>query len=213
MSTSLPTGLNPRLLFLLGEKTPSNQAMLVAISPYFDAFAKQYEITNSLRLVHLFTQLAHESNWFGSVEENLRYSETGLLKTFPNAFKTPQSTEGYVKHPEKIANRIYANKYGNGNEASGDGWKYRGRGFIQLTFKDNYKAVSKALGVDFVSEPNLLIKPEYLLQVAGWYWKSRNLNAYADQDNLAVISKKINGGTNGLEHRREILTILKARLK
>src|SRR5690606_13433976 len=133
---------------------------------------------------------------------NLNYSAEGLLKTFGKYFTSLQAKE-YARKPEKIANRVYANRGGNGNETSGDGWKYRGRGFIQLTLKDNYKALSNATGIDYVSNPDLLLNEADAMISALWYWNKRNLNKYADVGDLKGATRVINGGYNGLADRQQ----------
>lgn len=178
------------------------------IEPYLDiyvAILDQYEINTPLRKAHFLAQISHESGSFKYVSENLNYSAKALYAVFRKYFPTLAAAEGYARQPEKIANKVYANRIGNGSEASGDGWKYRGRGLIQLTGKDNYKSFSEATGQDFVSNPELVAKPEWALSSAGWFWKKRRINRYADTDDIHMVTKLINGGFNGLEHRQHFL--------
>ncbi|MGG5486244.1 glycoside hydrolase family 19 protein [Gaetbulibacter sp. PBL-D1] len=174
----------------------------------YKTLLKQNGITTPLRLAHFFAQIHHESN-LKPVEENLNYSSTALLRVFKKYFTYSQSLE-YARKPEAIANRVYANRMGNGNEMSGDGWKYRGRGFIQLTGKNNYKAITKDTGIDYLNNPELLLKEADAMISALWYWNNHNLNHYADRDDLMTITKRINGGYNGLAHRRELLEYYKS---
>lgn len=163
-----------------------------------------YHINTPLRLAHFFAQIEHESN-LKPVSENLNYSSKLLLQVFKKYFPTKELAEAYARQPEKIANKVYANRMLNGNEASGDGWKYRGRGFIQITGKANYIMLSKDTGIDYLNNPDLLLTEADSMISALWFWKKNGLNKYADMDNIKTITKRINGGYNGYEHRRELL--------
>lgn len=165
---------------------------------------KEYGINTPLRLSHFWAQIDHESKLV-PVQENLNYSAQGLQKTFKKYFPTLESTKGYVRNPEKIANKVYANRMGNGDEASGDGWKYRGRGFIQITGKNNYNLLSNDFSIDFIDNPDQLLNEADSLLSALWFWNKNNLNTYADKDDYLTITKRINGGTNGIEHRKELV--------
>jgi putative chitinase len=168
-----------------------------------------HEINTPLRAAHFLAQAAHESGGFKFKSENLNYSKESLLKVFPKYF-TAASAEGYHRQPEKIASRVYANRMGNGNEASKEGWKFKGRGYIQLTGKDNYKAFS-----DWAKEPSIMENPDQVAddKYAGlsaiWFWNKSGLNKIADTDNLRdnstveKITKKVNGGTHGIVDRIE----------
>ncbi|MBB1487702.1 glycoside hydrolase family 19 protein [Oceanospirillum sediminis] len=165
-----------------------------------------FGINTPLRVAHFLAQLAHESGSLRYVSENLNYSAKALRAVFGKYFPTDQEAEAFARQPEKIANRVYADRMGNGDEASGDGWSYRGRGLIQLTGKDNYQRFSQAVGQDAVASPDLLAEnPDLAVATAGWYWNSRSLNEYADQDDIKQITRRINGGYNGLEDREEYL--------
>lgn len=165
--------------------------------------AAKFGIDSPLRLAHFLAQCAHESAEFKALEENLNYSADGLKKVFPKYFPDDLAN-GYARQPEKIASRVYANRMGNGDEASKDGYKYRGRGYIQLTGKDNYGAFAKAIGDDVVTNPDW-VKIKYPLLSAAWFWNTRALNELADQgasdDVVTKITKKVNGGTLGLDDR------------
>jgi putative chitinase len=171
----------------------------------YKAILNNYGISSNLRLAHFFSQIEHESN-LKPISENFNYSTERLLFVFPKYFSGRAVAIMFEKKPEKIANRVYANRMGNGNENSGDGWKYRGRGFIQITGKNNYIDLSIDTGIDFVSNPDLLLNEANSLISALWFWKKNNLNLLADKDNVIEITKKINGGVNGLKHRTELLT-------
>jgi len=180
---------------------------IVVNLPSFIKTCLKYNINTPLRMAHFFSQLAHESGNFTKIQENLNYSASGLLSVFGKYFNTTTAKQ-YERQPQRIANRVYANRNGNGNEASGDGWRYRGRGYIQLTGKGNYIAYQNASGYNVVANPDLLLDRNIALDCAGWYWSMRNLNIYADNDNVLSISKIINQGNvsakgepNGLADR------------
>ena len=177
--------------------------------PHLNTVLPKFEIDTPLRKAHFLAQLAHESGGLKYQEENLNYSAKGLRSVFGKYFKTSEMAEAYARKPEKIANRVYANRMGNGDEASGDGWKYRGRGLIQLTGKDNYRRFAQDYGVDCVNNPDLILDPELALTSACWFWKRRKLNQYADEDDIHMVTKRINGGTNGLLHRQHYLDSFK----
>jgi putative chitinase len=144
-------------------------------------------------------QCAHESANFTALTENLNYKPEALCKVWPKRYPTLEFAQPYHRNPEKIANKVYSSRMGNGDEASGDGWKYRGRGLIQLTGKSNYEAFGKAIDVDVVSDPDLVETPAYAALSAGWFWSTNRLNEIASD--ITAVTKKINGGTHGLEDR------------
>lgn len=176
----------------------------------------RYDITNPNRVRAFLAQIGHESGQLSAVVENLNYSVKALRSVFGKYFKTDAEAEKYARKPEAIANVVYANRLGNGDTKSGDGWKYRGRGLIQITGKSNYteasdKMYALPLGVDFVDEPELLATPEYAAQSAAWWWENAGLNAIADglggADDTEVfkaITKRVNGGYGGLDDRLAI---------
>lgn len=145
--------------------------------------------------IHFLAQCAHESAGFRFIKENLNYSVQGLRKVFPRYFFSRDPVL-YANRPEKIANLVYANRLGNGDEKSGDGWKYRGRGIIQLTGRENYEKCMRALGVN---DPDYFETPEGAVKSAIWFWESRFL---VGESNIVTITKRINGGTNGLDDRK-----------
>lgn len=164
----------------------------------------KFKINTPLRLSHFLSQCAHESGNFRIVNENLNYSTEGLLKTFGKYFPTRALAQKYQRNPQKIANRVYSNRMGNGSERSGDGFKYRGRGFIQLTGKNNYKAFGDAIGEDLLKNPDR-VSTEYPLTSAAWFFSTNRLNEISDRGSTNVliteVSKRVNGGTNGLNDR------------
>jgi putative chitinase len=160
-------------------------------------------LNNGNRQAAFLAQCAYESGYFCHVVENLNYSAEGLLKTFPKYFNS-ESASDYANLPEKIANRIYANRMGNGPEESGEGFKYRGRGFFQLTGKENYFKCGTSIGVDLENIPEYLETPEGAIKSAIWFWNTRGLSALADNQNITQITKKINGGVLGLTERTQL---------
>lgn len=161
---------------------------------------------NQRRFTHFLAQIAHESGHFGSLEENLKYSGERLWQVFRKYFRDEAEAMEFARQPERIANRVYAGRMGNGDEASGDGWRYRGRGFIQLTGRDNYREIGKKIGVDIEADPDLVARDvTTALLVSAAFWDSRKLNTLADKDDLREITRRINGGFNGLDDREKLL--------
>ena len=169
----------------------------------YKTLLNNYNINTPLRLAHFFSQLEHESG-LKPISENLNYSEKGLLKTFKKYFTLEQAKQ-YARKPIQIASRVYANRMGNGSEETMEGFKYRGRGFIQLTGKNNYILLSKDTRIDFLNSPDLLLQEPNAMISALWYWNKNNLNRFADKDDCKGLTKAINGGYNGLDHREELL--------
>lgn len=183
---------------------------------------EKFGLTTGLRLAHFLAQAGHESGGFKVTNENLNYSGKGLKGIFGKYFKRPDKTFdepkvlAYTKQPQKIANLVYANRMGNGNEASGDGFKFRGRGYIQLTGRDNYTAFGKSIGKPIEETPDL-VATEYALASAAWFWSKNGLNKIADTGAtdaaVTMITKRVNGGTIGLadriKHFKEYHALLK----
>ena len=162
-----------------------------------------YDITTAARVAGFVAQCGHESNNFKVLEENLNYSADGLNKIFPKYFKNAgRDAQEYHRQPEKIANVVYASRMGNGDTASGDGYKFRGRGVIQLTGHDNYSAFAKVIDMSIDDVIDYLGTKKGALDSAAWFWDSRNLNAVADAGDIVKMTKLINGGTIGLEDRK-----------
>lgn len=154
-------------------------------------------------------QTGEESNEYRDFIENLNYSWEALLHIFPSHFSSQEDAMNYNRQPERIANRIYANRLGNGDEASGDGWKYRGRGFIQITGMNNYEICGEALGVDLVSNPDYLSTLPGAVDSAVWYWNSRDISKFADADDVRECTRLINGGLMGLNFRQSSYDLAK----
>jgi putative chitinase len=163
-----------------------------------------FGINTPIRLSHFLGQCAHESGNFKFNTENLNYSSKGLLTVFPKYFKQTGLAEAYARNPERIASRVYANRMGNGAEGTGDGWKFRGRGYIQLTGKNNYTVFDAFVKDDIISNPDLVAK-KYPLLSAAWFFHKNKLNSISDKglDETVILqlTKRINGGTNGLQDR------------
>ena len=174
---------------------------VIAQIPFIES---NYKVNTLLRLSHFLAQCGHESANFRAVKENLNYSAEGLNKTFKKYFPTLESAKDYARQPERIASKVYANRMGNGNEASKDGFKYLGRGFIQLTGKVNYLEFDKSVPEDIMANPEL-VASKYPLASAAWFWDKNGLNAIADKGAtdavVKSITKRVNGGTIGLEDR------------
>jgi len=165
--------------------------------------AEYYDMyVNKKRAAAFVAQIAHESGGFNFVKENLNYSAKGLTGTFKKYFPNEALAKQYERQPEKIANRVYANRMGNGDEASGDGYKYCGRGLIQLTGKQNYTRFAEDLGLSIDETVAYLETPEGAVSSAGWFWDQNNLNQWCDKDDFVTLTKRINGGTIGLEDRK-----------
>ena len=170
---------------------------------YYNRHADQFGITTDMRAAGFLAQIAVESMELRATVENLNYSTNGLLKTFPKYFNAVTAQQ-YARKPQAIANRVYANRMGNGNEASGDGWRFRGRGLIQLTGRANYQAYQDSgfCRGSIIMHPELLEKYPGALKSAMWYWLSHGLNAIADRGDITAMTRAINGGLNGLEERK-----------
>ncbi len=170
------------------------------VDPLNQTFAK-FGIDDVKKQAAFLGQCSHECNHFKTLEENLNYRPETLQKLFGHKFK-PEEIAIYAHHPEKIANRIYANRMGNRDESSGDGWKFHGRGCIQLTGHDNYWHFGQAVNQNFVTGDTALVaSPMYAALSAGWFWSTHNCNALAEAQDWIGLTKKINGGTIGLDDR------------
>jgi putative chitinase len=165
---------------------------------------EKFSITSPLRLAHFLSQCAHESGNFKAVTENLNYGAKGLRSIFGKYFKDDASAKAFERKPERIANKVYASRMGNGDEASGDGWKFRGRGYIQLTGKDNYSQFDKVVEDDILANPDF-IDTKYPLMSAAFFYEKNKLwkicDGGADKEDVIAVTKRVNGGTHGLEDR------------
>jgi putative chitinase len=191
-----------------------NQEQIVAIlpraakvaglfGPGLNAAMAKYQITTPARVAAFIAQVGHESSQLTAVVENLNYSAQALQSTWPSRFSA-EVANASARQPEKIANIAYASRMGNGAPGSGDGWKYRGRGLIQVTGRANYQKCGDALGLDLITKPELLQEPANAAMSAAWFWYANGLNALADAGDLQAITRKINGGLNGYADRAEL---------
>jgi putative chitinase len=170
------------------------------LEPLLETFEK-YEINTPKRQAAFIGQCGHESASFKILRENLNYSAKGLMATWPSRFSTLEEAQKIERNPEKIANRVYGGRADLGNTEDGDGWRFSGKGLIQLTGRNNFKNCGDALGIDLVGNPDLLLDPRYAALSAGWFWNKRGLNALADNEDWNTITRRINGGTHGLQDR------------
>jgi len=187
--------------------TKEQLSQLIPKNPYLDQWYEalsvllpDYEINTPNRIAAFIAQCAHESASFTALHENLNYRSETLSKVWPKKFPASVAQQ-YAHKPEAIANRAYASRMGNGDEASGDGWRYCGRGLIQLTGKDNYTAFADSIGITPEEVSDYVQTFEGAAQSACWFWETNNLNQYADSGDILTMTKRINGGTIGLEDR------------
>ena len=172
---------------------------------WFKALAEhlpQFEINTPARVAGFISQCQHESGDFNLLQENLNYGAKGLRGTFGKYFPTDDVAVQYERKPEMIANRVYANRMKNGDENSGDGFRFRGRGLIQLTGRDNYTRFAEALDMSIEDTVRYLETPNGAVASAGWFWDNNKLNQFCDKDDFITLTKRINGGTIGLEDRK-----------
>ena len=189
--------------------------------PYFNSIPKNFGIDTPLRMAAFLAQVGHEAGGLTLLEENLNYSAEGLANVWPKRYAKKLQNGLYAKNsvgrylpstlaikiarkPVLIASNTYADRMGNGSVESQEGWNYRGRGILQITGKSNYAELTLNTGIDFVSNPNLLKEPAYALISACFFWKNNNLNRFADKKDVLSLSKAINGGIIGLEHRKAL---------
>ncbi len=169
-----------------------------------NATMSRFEINTPYRAAGFLAQVAHESGNLRFTVENLNYSADALRRVFPKYFPTQELADEYARQPERIANRAYGNRMGNGDEASGDGFRYRGRGLIQLTGKDNYVAFSLECDNEALVNPDLVAEPKLAALSAGWFWGKNGLNYLADAQDIVGMTRRINGGLNGIDHRQQM---------
>jgi putative chitinase len=163
---------------------------------------EEFAIDSPFRIAGFLSNVAHESAGFKFVKENLNYSAASLMRVWPSRFPNVEVAQRYAMNPEKIANRAYADRMGNGDEASGDGAKFLGRGLIQLTGKNNYVAYSLACNNEALQHPEIVEQPKYAAESAGWFWNVNRLNTLADAQDVGGMCRRINGGYNGLDDRQ-----------
>ena len=174
--------------------------------------APMFDIDNPKRLASFIAQCGHESMGFTRFNENLNYSVDAIKRVFPKYFRTVDPA-GYARNPEKLANRVYASRMGNGDEDSGDGWKYRGRGLIHITGRTNYAFAATATGKPLLDDPDLMNEDvETMVVAAMTYWNANSLSKFADADDIKGQTKRINGGYNGLDERTQLYNILLRKL-
>jgi len=173
-------------------------------APALNEVMEYYEMDSPLRIAGFLSQIIHESGAFNLTKENLNYSADGLRKTFGKYFPTMELANQYARQPEKIANRVYANRMHNGDEASGDGYRFCGRGLIQITGRENYTKFAAALDMSLDSCVIYMETPEGACSSAGWFWDTNQLNDYCDSGDFITLTKRINGGTNGIDDRRRV---------
>jgi len=161
----------------------------------------KYEINTPKRQAAFIGQCQHESNNFKTLEENLHYSAAALMRVWPSRFPDMDTAEKYENNSEKIANKVYGGRADLGNTQDGDGWKFHGRGIIQLTGRSNYTVCGDAINRPLTDTPELLLQPENAVMSAGWFWNKKGLNALADAEDYTTMTKRINGGTLGIDHR------------
>ena len=188
-----------QLLQILPSAGPAAGVFVTALN---DAMAR-FKIDTRLRVAAFLAQIGHESGHLRALVENLNYSAEGLVRTWPKRFNLLTATN-CARKPEQIANIVYASRLGNGPAVTGDGWKYRGRGLIQVTGWVNYQACGSALSLDMLTKPELLEQPAYAALSAAWYWSSNGLNELADAGKFEAITQRINGGQNGAADRLAI---------
>ena len=194
----------------LSTKIPAN------VLEQIPQITEKFGLNSNIRLAHFLSQCAHESGNFKAVTENLNYGAKGLRSIFGKYFKDDATALAYERKPEKIANRVYSSRMGNGDEASGDGWKFRGRGYIQLTGKDNYTQFDKSVEDDILANPDL-VATKFPLMSAAYFFERNNLwkicDGGADKEDVIALTKRINGGTHGLEDRLTKFDLFNSLLK
>lgn len=185
--------------------TPSaDQKIVEPFAEALEEYAERYGLTTRLRRAHFIAQAAHESAGFTRMVENLNYSAERIKEVWSHKPEIVARAHDLARNPPALANAVYANRFGNGDEASRDGWRYRGRGPFQLTFCDNYRDRGTSIGVDLVLQPDRAAEPALGAQIALDYWRSRACSAAAETDSVAAVTKLINGGSEGLAARQRL---------
>jgi putative chitinase len=171
------------------------------VEPLNETF-ERFGISTPKQQAAFIGQCSHECGNFTKLEEGLSYAADRLMKIWPRRFPNMEIAQRYARNPKALANNVYANRMGNRDEASGDGYRFRGRGCIQTTGHSAYFHAGQALGVDFVMQPDLVAMPKYAALTAGFFWNTHKLNAFADSEDYVTMTKRINGGTIGLDDRK-----------
>lgn len=208
--------LSPDLLQRVFPNCKDPGGWVDALNPAF----QKYEIETPDRMASFLAQTGYESGQYNRLEENLNYTTAArLTRVWPRRFPDEASAMPYVNNPQKLANMVYANRMGNGDAQSDDGYRFRGRGIIQLTGRSNYDSAGEAMGVDLIAAPELLAEPKWAALSAGWFWQSRGLNELADDrthdndlEDFSRITRRINGGVAGLKDRFELFKRVYAEL-
>ncbi|WP_034065441.1 glycoside hydrolase family 19 protein [Pseudomonas aeruginosa] len=200
-----------QLLYVL----PRCRPVVGIFLPALNRAMLQFDILGVARQSAFLAQVGHESAQFMRLVENLNYSARGLANTWPSRYRGADGqpnalAQRLARNPQAIANNAYANRNGNGDESSGDGWRFRGRGLLQITGRSNYRAAGAGLGLPLEAEPELLEQPEYAARSSAWWWVAHGLNGLADCGEFAAITRRINGGLNGQAERLELWTRAKA---
>jgi putative chitinase len=191
-------------------KAGVSEANITRYCQHLEEQMPRYSIVKPLTKRHFLAQILHESAGLRVVRENLNYTADGLLKTFPRYFPNWTVASNYQRQPERIANRVYANRMNNGDEDSGDGWRFSGRGLIQTTGRLNYTVTSSGLFGDdrLLTNPEILEEPRYAVESACFFWKKNGLNELAETNDIEAITRRVNGGLNGLDDRKKYFTLL-----
>lgn len=184
----------------------SMQRAVLFIGPLNDAMA-EFQINTPARQASFLAQVGHESSHLCATVENFNYGAERLQVVFPKYFPTRETAEAYARQPMRIASRVYALRMGNGGEGTRDGWNYRGRGLIQITGKDAYTACGQALGCDLLANPQFLEAPPLAARSAAWWWKAHGCNELADAGDQVRVTRRVNGGTNGLAERLALFAV------
>jgi len=191
------------------EITQQQLSQILPGNPYIEHWCEalnkilpDYDITTPQRVAAFLAQTAHESGGYTALHENLNYQAASLCRVWPSHFPNMETANQYAHKPEMIANRAYSGRMGNGDEASGDGWRFCGRGLLQVTGRNNYQSFADSIQTDINQIPDFLQTFEGAVQSACWFWESNNLNQYADSGDFVTMTKRINGGTLGLEDRQ-----------
>jgi putative chitinase len=192
-----PMPITPQQLLQI---LPNAGPVAGVFAPALNEAMARFKIDTPLRVAAFIAQCGHESGQLRQLVENLNYSAEALLRTWPKRF-TPQTAAAVARKPEQIANIVYASRMGNGPSVTGDGWKYRGRGGFQITGWLNYQACGQALSLDLLTKPELLEQPVYAALSAAWFWSSNGLNELADAGRIEDVTRRVNGGLNGLDDR------------
>ena len=190
--------MTPQTLLQIMPKAANKAALFCPL--LVDAM-REFDIDTPNRQAMFLAQLAHESAELTRLEESLRYSPARIMEVFPRHVSSWRDAETLSKSPERLASRVYGNRMGNGDEASGDGYRYRGRGLIQLTGRDNYRLAGSALHLPLLDQPDQLTRPDVAVRSAAWFWFSHGCNQLADAGDFLSTTKRINGGTNGHAER------------